>query len=180
MTEVRQTYREEQRYTRNSIGAIITVIVIMVGLFVAQAIMGKNFSALNWGIAAAFTTLLIATAWYLSCFRLMVRLNEKNLKLEAGPFQLYKRKIKWKNVQEIELIQLPRFHQWLGWNVHVSAGNNWYSIGAKFVAKIVLKDGDTVFVGCREVDKWNELLQEFDRTKDLVATSDKAGGNDSI
>jgi len=172
MKELHQTYTEEQRYARNSIRAIITVIVVLVGIFIIQAIMGKSFTALNWGIAAAFTTLLIATAWYLSRFRLVVRLNEKNLKLEAGPFQLYKRKIKWKNVQEIELIHLPRFHQWLGWNVHVSASNNWYSIGEKCVAKIVMKDGDIVFVGCQEVDKWNELLHEFDRTKDIVALAE--------
>ncbi len=172
MKEVRQTYTEEQRYARNSIRAIITVIVVLVGVFIIQAVMGKSFSPLNWGIATAFTALLIGTAWYLSRFRLMVRLNEKNLKLEAGPFQLYKRKIKWKNVQEIELIHLPRFYKWLGWNVHVSAGNNWYSVGEKCVAKIVMKDGDIVFVGCQEVDKWNELLLEFDRTKDLVAVAE--------
>jgi|GEM_PF-6002257 len=172
MKAIRQTYTEEQRYARNSIRAIITVIVVLVGIFIIQAVMGKSFSPANWGIAVAFTALLIATAWYFSSFRLFVRINEKNLKLETGPFHLYKRKIKWKNVKEIELIHLPRFYQWLGWNVHVRASNNWYSVGEKCVAKIIMKDGNIVFVGCQEAEKWNELLQDFDRTKDLVAVAE--------
>ena len=172
MKEIRQTYIEEQRYARNSIRAIVTVIVALIAIFIIQALMGKSFTALNWGIAAAVTALLIGTAWYLSLFRIVVRLNEKNLKLVAGPFQLYKRKIKWKNVEEIEMIHLPRYYKWLGWNVHVSSGNNWYHVGEKCVAKIIMKDGYVVFVGCQEVDKWNELLQEYDRTRDLVAVAD--------
>ena len=172
MKEIQKTYTEEQRYTRNGIKAIITVIVVLLGILIAQSVMGRSFTAMNWLITLSFTGLLIATAWYLSRFKLVVRLNEKNLKLEAGPFQLYKRKIKWKNVQEIEMIQLPRFYQWLGWNVHFSASNGWYSLGERSVAKIVLKDGQVIFVGCSEVDRWNELLNEYDRTKDLVAVAD--------
>jgi hypothetical protein len=171
MKDIHQTYREEQRYARNSIIGIVTIVAVLLVMLVVQALMGKFFSALNWGIALSFTAFLIATAWFLSRFRLIVRLNEKNLKVEAGPFHLYKRKIKWKNVQEIELIHLPRFYQWLGWNVHFSAGNGWYSIGERSVARIVLKDGHVVFVGCREVDRWKELLREFDRTKDFVAVA---------
>jgi hypothetical protein len=171
MKEVQKTYTEEQRYTRNSIKAIITIIVVLIGILIAQTIMGKSFSVMDWGIALSFTALLVVTAWYLSRFRIIVRLNEKNLKLETGPFHLYKRKIKWKNVQEIELIHLPRFYQWFGWNVHFSAGNGWYSIGEQSVAKIVLKDGHMVFVGCHEIDRWNELLHEYDRTRDLVAVA---------
>ncbi len=169
MKGIQKTYTEEQRYTRNSVRAVITVIVVLIGIFIAQILMGRSFSALDWGITLSFTGLLLATAWYLSRFRLIVRLNEKNLKLEAGPFQLYKRKIKWKDVLEIELIHLPRFYQWLGWNVHFSAGNGWYSIGERSVARIVLKDGHMVFIGCHEVDRWNQLLHEYDRTRDLVA-----------
>jgi len=162
------TYREVQRYPVRDVIFITVLSGAILTMALVQIILGKSLTVWEGILAVVVGTGLIGGIWYINRIKMTMRINEKNLKLKYGPLKFDQCKIKWKSVDDIELIRLPRFYKWRGWDVHYSSGNKWYNLNGKAVIKLTLKDGQTILVGCNELETLEEVLQQFEKTRDLV------------
>ncbi|MDX1476820.1 MAG: hypothetical protein R3301_03905 [Saprospiraceae bacterium] len=164
----RVVYREEQRYPTADSWFLTGLFGLLIVMALIGLISGRPMSTAEGLLVVTVALAAAGAGWYLNRLRMQVRVNEKNLKLKYLPIEFEKRKIKWKHVKDIELIRLPRFYKWRGWNVHYSSGNKWYNISGKAVIKLTLKDDQVVLIGIRRVDKLEDVLRRIERTKEMV------------
>jgi hypothetical protein len=102
--------------------------------------------------------------YYLNSIRLIARYNEKNIKLSMLPVGTVKRKIKWADVAESQIVDMPRTTRWNEWNAMLCSLTSVITYRRNKCLHLRLKNNEVVDIGCnnpKELQKFVEDIKAF-------------------
>lgn len=153
------TYKERQYFEGKAV-------YVLLALGFGSALYGWGQSLFagtaNWQTSASYLLIMATTAaliWWLRRLRLKVSINEKRIKFKMFPYHRQAQRIHWEEVVACELVKTPHLAQWHGSNLHLM-GEAWYSLTGRNGLAIETKDGRRLFIGCKDVDKLAETLEQ--------------------
>lgn len=143
-------YKERQDFSRPDV-LIVLGIFIAVGVFrLTQEFFRANPNEVRMLILVGSILLFGALFYYLKRVTLTTRFNEKNIKFKLSPFGWRKGKIKWSEVVNAEIMELPPAFVWSGWNVHFASRNKLINLDGEVILHLKLKSGQEVSIGCND------------------------------
>jgi hypothetical protein len=104
--------------------------------------------------------------WGLRQLKLKVSINDKRIKYRMFPLHDKTQRIAWDEVESCEIVKTPYFAQWHGGNIRFDR-ESWYSLTGRNGLSIKTKDGRSLFIGCRNVDKLKQYFAKTFSAKEL-------------
>ena len=148
----KKIFKEKQRFTGWEIIALLAFFTI--GL-TYRFVNGQFISPVDEPMPiSTFLVLvlpLVAGFWYLVNLKLSVQVTDKNISVKYAPFGQKKHKIKWKDVEECEILSSNESSRTSGWDVNFDHEKRFSLIGRRGL-RLTTKDGDNVFIGARNLD----------------------------
>ena len=102
---------------------------------------------------------LAAGLWYLVNLRLSVRVTDKNISVRYAPFGGKKHKIKWKDVEECEIISSNESSRMSGWEVNFDHERRYSLIGRRGL-HLKTKSGDNILIGARNLIGLKQVVNQ--------------------
>ena len=103
--------------------------------------------------------ILSGVLYYLYSIKLIARYNEKNIKLSMLPVGTVKRKIKWEDVVESEIVELPRASRLAEWNDQLSSFTNVITRRGNTCLHLRLKNNEVIDIGCSNPQELKQFVQ---------------------
>lgn len=161
-------YREKQMLPWTARLAVAGIVGILVVVALAGLVNGGVGSGGEVLLGLIILAGLVAMTWYALTMSLTISFNGKTLKLRQCPLHIDDLEVDWDDVVDIEIVELPRFCCWSGWNVHYSTGNKWYNLSGRALIRIVSRDGKNVLIGCSNPERVHALLMQIEQTRPIT------------
>jgi len=159
-------YKETQRLRQWDLMVILGFMIIGGVLTLIQVLMnGQPNRGIILGLALGIL-ILSGLFYYFNSIRLIARYNEKNIKLSMSPVGTVKRKIKWDDVMESEIVQLPSESRLTEWNALFSSLTNLTSRSGNTCLHLKLKNNEEINIGCsdpKQLEEFVEQVKEYNR-----------------
>ncbi len=163
----KQIYSEKQQFRAWDV--LLLLGFLMVGLtyrFVEQNFWSETEAALTWGIYLVLVISMGFLLFYLWTLRMNVQMTHKHVKVQYFGWNTEKVKIKWKDVENCEVVNTNLLSQLNGYNIHFGS-ENFYSLCGRNGLLLTLKDGERVFVGCKNTEELKEVLKQVWQEKEV-------------
>ena len=95
--------------------------------------------------------------YYLNSMKLIAKYNEKSIKLSMLPIGTVKRKIKWEDVAETEIVELPKASKLDEWNNVFSSLTTVTPRSRNTCLHLRMKNNEEINIGCAD----RKLLEQF-------------------
>ena len=155
----KKIFKEQQRFRNWEIIALLAF--LMIGLtvrFILQNWAAPVDNPMPFTTYAVFMLPMGAVLWYILSLRLSVRVTEKSIRVKrSSPWQKESHKIKWKDVEEIELVETSPGAQWSGGNITFNREKK-YSLCGRTGVHLTTKDGEEILIGARRFGEFREAL----------------------
>lgn len=102
---------------------------------------------------------LAAGLWYLLSLRLTVKVTDKYISLKPANWMQKKRKIKWDEVEECEVLKTSPTAQWSGWNISFNHEKN-YSFSGRKGLHLKTKQGDDFLIGANKCEELERAVRQ--------------------
>lgn len=157
-------YQETQRLRQWDLMVVIGAL-ILTGIFALIQVLLAGDANRNVLLLLSLVILLLSGVfYYLNSLRLIAKYNEKSIKLSMMPVGTVKRKIKWEDVVESEIVETPRTSKWDEWTNQLSSLDKVVSGKTDTCLHLRLKNNEEINIGCSNP---GELKQFVDQIKDL-------------
>jgi len=160
-------YKEDQRFRRwDVLGFIAFLLALALFRFI------EGFYLRDWqefSIAILCISLLGIALYFLLSIRLIIKIDEQKISYRYYPLHLKKRKIKWEEIEQCELIDTPVASELSGWAVRFASDEKMFSVSGRRGLYLQLKDGREFFIGSKHLGELRNWLKSEGR---LVAPSD--------
>lgn len=156
-------FKEQQTFRELSILGLLAFLIIglSIGLVNQSAGNTSSNSLLELApIALSFLVLCGAFAYYWNV-KYTVKVNEKGISYQYFPQHQNTQKIKWEEIENVEIISTSAATQLSGWNVQF-ANENMYSLSGRNGLDVQLKNGDRIFLGAKNLDKLQKVIMKLD------------------
>lgn len=156
----RKYFKEKQRYRR---WEIIALLAFFVGgltyRFAEQYFYDGGQSVMPVWTYLILTVPLVGVIVYYMILRLSIRVTDKHISVKYHPWQQKRKKIKWDEVAECEIVETPEAAQWNGWNINFNHEKR-YSFCGRNGLHLTTQDGREIFVGSRKLDELEDAVKQ--------------------
>ncbi|HJW29776.1 MAG TPA: hypothetical protein VJ508_11120 [Saprospiraceae bacterium] len=153
-------YKEEQRLRQWDFMALIGVMIIA-GVVTLIEIVLKGAPNRNLLVFMALAILVLSGLfYYLNSLRLITKYSEKSIKLSMMPVGTVKRKIKWEDVVESEIVDTPRESRLTEWTNQLSSLDRVVSGKTSTCLHLKLKNNEEINIGCTHPEELKEFVQQ--------------------
>lgn len=155
-------FKEQQTFREPSILGLLALLIVGLSVGLVNQLMANaasNSSLELAPIALIFIVLGGAFAYYWNV-KYTVKVNEKGISYQYFPLHDEAQKIKWEDIESIEIVSTSLATQLSGWNVQFS-NKNVYSLSGRNGLDIELKNGERVFLGARNLNKLQKVIANF-------------------
>lgn len=157
-------YKEEQRLRRWDFLVVIGVMIIAGLVSLIQLVVSPNPSRNLLLFMALGILVLSGVFYYINTVRLIAKYNEKSIRLSMMPVGTVKRKIKWSDVVESEIVDAPKESKLTAWTNQLASLDKVVSGKTETCLHLKLKNNEEVTIGCSNPQ---ELEQFFKQVKEL-------------
>ena len=157
-------YREEQRLRRWDFLVVIGVMIIAGLVSLIQLVVSPNPSRNLLLFMALGILVLSGVFYYINTVRLIAKYNEKSIRLSMMPVGTVKRKIKWSDVLESEIVDSPKESKLTSWTNQLASLDKVVSGKTETCLHLKLKNNEEVTIGCSNPQ---ELEAFFKQVKEL-------------
>ncbi len=155
------TFREEQSINQRILMVLFGGLLMWSVLRFLSPLMGWGYSGMSVVEFIFLTVLLSLMLVALRQIRLTTAIKRKSLRLNSSlPLVNYKHKIKWEEIDHIEVIRTPWWADFSGWNIRFSEAELFFSLHGRNGIRVHLKDGRQYFIGSRQPDALKEMLDQ--------------------
>ncbi|TVR83039.1 MAG: hypothetical protein EA409_03665 [Saprospirales bacterium] len=152
-------FKEERKLRFNEFYAIFGLIIIgsLYRIFEQFVVL----SAVNWASVAIYSGIVLISLgliYLLSSVKLLTIVSKKGIKYQLFPFQYERKKIKWEDVEEYKVVNMPGKAIWSGWNVNFHSDQHNFGFGERSGLYIKLKTGENVYLGIEREEELKESI----------------------
>ena len=155
-------YKENQRFRRMDIWVL--VIALMAGALYRFADLFIWHSSGRERDLYLFLLIMLALGGVLVILlslRLVTKIDEKGIRFQCYPWHYRTHKVKWEEIAECRIIQMPMGAQLSGWNVSIGKPELFYSFTGRNGVELHLKDGRYLFIGSRKPEELAMAIREY-------------------
>jgi|WetSurMetagenome_2_1015567.scaffolds.fasta_scaffold194421_1 hypothetical protein len=161
-------YKEEQRLRQWDFLAVIGVMIIG-GLVTLIQMVINGHPNRNLLLFMALGILILAGLfYYINTVRLITKYNEKTIKLSMMPVGTVKRKIKWADVLESEIVESPKGSKLNDWSNQLASLDKVVSGKTDTCLHLKMKNNEEIIIGCTnpaELKDFVDQVREFHPNK---------------
>ena len=157
-------YREEQRLRRWDFMAVIGVMILGGVVTLIQVVSSGNPSRNLLLFMALGILILSGLFYYLNTVRLIAKYTDKSIKLSMMPVGTVKRKIRWVDVVESEIVKSPKESKFAEWTNQLASFDKVVSGKTDTCLHLKLKNNEEISIGCNNPAELKEFVQQV---KDL-------------
>jgi len=157
-------YKEEQRLRRWDILAVIGVMILGGLVTLIQVVVNGNPSRNLLLFTALGILILSGLFYYLNTVRLIAKYTDKSIKLSMMPVGTVKRKIRWSDVLESEIVESPKESRLTEWTNQIASFDKVVSGKTDTCLHLKLKNNEEISIGCNNPAELKEFVQQV---KDL-------------
>jgi len=152
-------YKETQHLRRWDLMVIIAGFIV-VGIISLVQVMISGQPNRNLLLFMSLGILILSGLfYYLNTIKLIARYNEKNIKLSMLPIGTVKRKIKWEDVEETAIVELPEPSKLDAWNNVFSGLTNVITRSGNTCLHLKMKNNEVINIGCADRKQLEEFVQ---------------------
>jgi hypothetical protein len=157
-------YKEEQRLRRWDFLAVIGFMIVG-GLATLIQVVINGHPNRNLLLFMALGILILSGLfYYLNTVRLIAKYNEKTIKLSMMPVGTVKRKIRWADVLESEIVKSPKESRLTEWTNQLSSLDKVVSGKTDTCLHLKMKNNEEISIGCNNPAELKLFVQQI---KDL-------------
>lgn len=159
-------FKEERRFRHWEFYALLGVIILGALYRIFEQF---TFEAtVSWSAITIYASIIIVSSlviYLLSRVKLLTVVSKKGIKYQLFPFHLERKKIRWEDVEEYRLVELPGQARWSGWNIHFNSDQRSFGFGESTGLHIKLKNGENVFIG---IESEEDLKKSMGKLSKIV------------
>ena len=161
-------YRDEQRLRQWDLLAIIGLMIVAGMISLIQVVRAGQPNQNLLLVMALGILVLSGLFYYLNSLRLIAKYNEKCIKLSMMPVGTVKRKIKWEDVVESEIVDAPKESKIHEWTNQLASLDKVVSGKTDSCLHLRLKNNEEILIRCsnpQELKEFVDHVKEFHPTK---------------
>jgi hypothetical protein len=159
-------YKDEQRLRQWDLLAAIGALIVAGMVALIQLMMSGSASRPVLAIMALIILVLSGVFYYLNTIRVIARYTEKSIKLSMMPVGTVKRKIKWDDVAESEIIETPKESIWQEWNTQLASFDRVVTKPGGTCLHLKLKNNEEINIGCTNPEALKNFVNQVKRLND--------------
>lgn len=158
-------FKETQRYRHWEVIALLAILTLGTATrLVVTAVSGNTGTESNFFLGIILLVGLLVTLIYFLKVKMKVIVDNKGVKYSIYPWQHSKQKIKWKDVENVEIVELPEQAALSGWSVQYGSRARGWNMGNHRGLRIDLHNGEHYFLSIDNIDDLEDTLDKiFDR-----------------
>ena len=154
-------YKEEQRLRQWDF-LIVLGGMIVAGLITLIVQVSSVNPSRNLLLFMALGILVLSGLfYYVNTVRMIAKYNEKSIKLSMMPVGTVKRKIKWEDVVESEIIDSPKESKLTEWTNQIASLDKVVSGNTVSCLHLKLKNNEEVIIGCANPKELQEFVTQI-------------------
>lgn len=155
-------FKETQRYRHWEVIALLAILTLgTAARLVVTALSGASGNDNNFFLGAFLLAGLLITLIYFLKVKMKVKVDDKGVKYSIYPWQNSKRKIKWEDVQNFEIVELPEQAALSGWTVQYGSRTRGWNMGNHRGLRIDLRNGEEYFLSIENLDDLEDILDKI-------------------
>lgn len=153
-------YEESHRIGKWDLMALMTAVAVA-GLLAMAQLLRSGHTERSILLPLALGILVLAgIVYYLYTLRLVARYTDKNIKLSMMPVGTVKRKIKWADVLETEIVTTPRASKVTQWASQLSGLSSVVTPTTGACLLLTLKNNEQVTIGCQDPEALQQIVDQ--------------------
>lgn len=153
-------YKETQHLRQWDLLALIGGLIVVGVIALIQVMMSGQPNKNILLLLSLSILVLSGLFYYFNTIKVIARYNEKSIKLSMLPVGTVKRKIKWDDVQSVEIVELPPASKLDKWNNVISSLNSVITRNSNTCLHVTLKNNETVDIGCNNPQELKEFVEQ--------------------
>jgi hypothetical protein len=143
-------YKETHHLRQWDLMLVIGILILIGVVALTQIVMSANPNENVLLITALSILILSGLFYYFHSIRLITRYNQKNIKLQMLPVGTVKRKIKWEDVVQSEIVELPKQSKFDAWNSLFTSLTDVTTRSGRTCLHLKLKNNEEINIGCAD------------------------------
>jgi hypothetical protein len=164
-----EIFKEKQRFRDWEVYAILGVLILtLTAKFASDRIFPLGGNPLPLDRYVALMLILGAVLGYFLSLKMSLKITAEHLILKSSPspWQRRKEKIRWEDIQELELVRFSPTARWSGWNVRFNHGKNYGYCGRAGIC-VRKKDGKELIIGTRKIDELRAAILKMQGSREF-------------
>jgi hypothetical protein len=153
-------YQEIQRLRQWDFLALIGGLILVGLIALIQQVLSREPNRNLLLFISLGILVLSGLFYYLNELRLIAKYSEKSIKLSMMPVGTVKRKIKWADVVESEILEAPRESKLLEWSHQIASLEKVVSGKTDSILHLKLKNNEEINIGCVNPAELKNFVQE--------------------
>lgn len=158
-------YKDEQRLRQWDLMIFIGAIIVIGVVALVQVLMSGQPNRNLLLFMALGVLVLSGLFYYLNSLRLIAKYNEKTIKLSMMPVGTVKRKIRWEDVVESEIVDSPKESRLTEWTNQLSSLDKVVSGKTQACLHLKLKNNEEIHIGCSNPEELREFVDQVKQIK---------------
>lgn len=155
-------FKETQRYRHWEVIALLAILTLGTAVrLIVTTVSGEAASNGNLFLGIFLLASLLLMLAYFIKVRMKVKVDKKGVKYSIYPWQKSKQKIKWEEVENFEIVEMPEQAALSGWSVQYGSRMRGWNMGNKRGLKLDLRNGDHYFLSINNLDDLENILDEI-------------------
>ena len=157
-------YKETQHLRQWDLMVLLGTLILVGVIALIQTLMNGQPNKNLLLLMSLAILVLSGLFYYLNSMKLIAKYNEKSIKLSMLPIGTVKRKIKWEDVVESEIVELPKVSKWDEWNAVLSGLNSVTSRRGNTCLHLKLKNNEIINIGCadrKQLEQFVKNVKEY-------------------
>lgn len=155
-------FKETQRYKHWEVIAILAILTLGTAFrLVATAISDTVSDDGNLMLGIFLLVSLVLMLVYFLKVKMKVKVNDKGVKYSIYPWQHSKQKIKWEDVSNFEIIELPEHAALSGWSIQYGSRLRGWNMGNPRGIRLDLRNGEHYFLSINNLDDLENILDKI-------------------
>lgn len=152
-------YKETQHLRQWDLMILIGGLIVLGIVSLVQVLLNGQPNRSLLLIMSLGILVLSGLFYYLNMIKLIARYNEKNIKLSMLPIGTVKRKIKWEDVAETTIVELPQPSTLHAWNNLFSSLTNVITRNGNTCLHLKMKNNEVINIGCADRKQLEQFVQ---------------------
>jgi hypothetical protein len=154
-------YKEEQRLRQWDFLAVVGVMIVA-GLITLIQLVINGHPSRNLLLFMALAILVLSGLfYYVNTVRLITKYNEKTIKLSMMPVGTVKRKIRWEDVVESEIIESPKGSRLTDWSNQLASLDKVVSGKTETCLHLKMKNNEEITIGCTNPAELKDFVDQI-------------------
>lgn len=155
-------YKENQRFRRTDIWLLLIALIGgTIYRFTDLFILHGSGRERDLYLFLLSMLVLLGLSVILLSMRLVTKIDEKGIRFQCYPWHYRTHKVRWEEIAECRIIQMPLGAQLSGWNVSIGKPELFYSFTGRNGVELHLKDGRYLFIGSRQPEDLAMAIREY-------------------